>query len=163
MTVPRAWLVDEHWGKAYRLKETTSIGRGPDNAVILREPEVSRLHADVHFDGSDFLLRRLGAAGTRLNDVPLDQPRALHEGDRVEIGFTTLRFTQRDPAEIDALEISRDLPTPRESIEVPTSASMRASTAQPPHRARARAVRLWWMIAAVALVLIGLAIALVLR
>lgn len=161
MTVPRAWLVDEHWGKAYRLKETTSIGRGPDNAVILREPEVSRLHAEVHFDGSNFLLRRLGAAGTRLNDVPLDQPRALHEGDRVEIAFTTLRFTQRDPAEIDALEISRDLPTPRESIEVPTSASMRASTARPPHQARA--MRTSWMIAAVALVLIGLAIALVLR
>ena len=162
--VPSAWLIDEHWGKAYRLKETTRIGRGPDNVVILRDAEISRVHAEVRFDSGEFVVRGLGSTGTKLNGGPLDQPRALHEGDRIEIAFTTLRFTRRDPAENDALEISRDLPTPRESVEVPTSASIRASTAQPPRHARGTLMwRLWWAVAIVAIVLIAAAVALAVR
>lgn len=159
--IPSAWLIDEHWGKAYRLKGETTIGRGPQNAIILRVGEVSRLHAEVRFEDGDFRLRGFGSSGTSLNGVPVaEQPRSLREGDRIDIAFTTLRFTHRDPAEIDALEISRDLPTPRESVEVPTHASLRAAVIPSPRRSRRRfAIAL----AVMALVLAGLMVAYALR
>jgi pSer/pThr/pTyr-binding forkhead associated (FHA) protein len=157
--VPSAWLIDEHWGKAYRLKDETTIGRGPHNTIILRDGDVSRVHAEVRFDDGAFRVRGFGSSGTKLNGVALEQPRPLREGDRIDIAFTTLRFTNRNPADVDALEISRDLPTPRESVEVPTHASIRAAVIPPPRRSR----RTWivaLVIAALVVAALGIAIAL---
>jgi predicted component of type VI protein secretion system len=159
--IPSAWLVDEHWGKAYRLKGETTIGRGPQNAIILRVGEVSRLHAEVRFEDGDFRLRGFGSSGTKLNGMDVaEQPRSLREGDRVDIAFTTLRFTHRDPAEIDALEVSRDMPTPRESVEVPTHASIRAAVIPSPKRSRKLLVVMLVVVVLLALATLGVAYAL---
>jgi len=156
--IPSAWLVDEHWGKAYRLKAITTIGRGPDNVVILRDAEISRMHAEVLFEDGEFRVRGVGASGTRLNGLPLERPGSLREGDCIQIAFTTLRFTRRNPSESDALEISRDLPTARESVEVPTSATMRSAVVERPRHFGPR----WLLALAILTVLAVLTLALVL-
>jgi len=124
-----AWLIDDRWGKAYPLASDMTIGRGVHCAIILRDPAVSRVHAEVRATGSEFVLRPLGASGTVLNGVAIDAERALAEGDVVEIAYTTLRFTTRPPtSEVNV--ITRDRPTPLDT-ETPTRSTIRAALRPP--------------------------------
>src|SRR6266540_4244216 len=41
---------------------TISIGRSPENVIVIPDPEVSRKHASLHFDGSRMVLKDLGSS-----------------------------------------------------------------------------------------------------
>ena len=41
---------------------TVSIGRSPENVIVIPDPEVSRKHASLHFDGSKMVLKDLGSS-----------------------------------------------------------------------------------------------------
>jgi pSer/pThr/pTyr-binding forkhead associated (FHA) protein len=89
------YLVDEAERKAYPLsKRTTSVGRDVGAGIPLRDPSVSRFHADVRSEAGEFVLYSMGSAGTHVNDQRVAAPKMLEEGDRIRIGDTTLKFTR---------------------------------------------------------------------
>src|SRR5947208_5635636 len=74
---------------------TMSIGRAPDNDVILDDPAVSRHHARIERSGELTSIVDLGSANaTRINDTEIE-PKVLYrlrESDTVRIGGYALRL-----------------------------------------------------------------------
>ena len=94
-----AWLLDEHARRAYPLeRRAVTIGRDATSSIHLGDPSVSRFHADVRREAGMFVLYSTGSAGTKVNGQRVGGPVPLEEGDRVEIGGATLRFTRQAPA-----------------------------------------------------------------
>jgi predicted component of type VI protein secretion system len=93
-----AWLINENERTAYPLKKkTVSIGRDAASHVAIREPSVSRFHADVRAEAGEHVLYAMGSAGTRINGHGVSAPQLLEEGDQIEVGTTVLRFTHTAP------------------------------------------------------------------
>ena len=73
------------------------VGRALENDIVLDDPRVSRLHADVTLTNYRYVARDLSSRnGTLLNGVSLSEPRPLQTGDVLGIADYELRFT--DPA-----------------------------------------------------------------
>ena len=78
----------------YLTHSVTVIGRAADADLRLNDPGVSRKHAEIRKDGGDFVVYDLGSTnGVRVNNAPAAQHR-LRNGDRVEVGSTTLIFAR---------------------------------------------------------------------
>lgn len=72
-----------------------SIGRLPDNDVVIDNPAVSGRHARVYREGNHYVLEDLKSTnGTFVNDKPIAR-HTLLEGDVILVGKHTLAFTQR--------------------------------------------------------------------
>lgn len=68
------------------------IGRSPENAVTLEDEKVSRRHARLFKKGDEWEIEDLESAnGTRVNGVAVRSAK-LKDGDRIEVGATTLRL-----------------------------------------------------------------------
>ena len=90
-----AYLVDERNRVAYPLaRRSVSIGRDSGSTVVVRDPQVSRFHADVRTEAGAHVLYSMGSAGTLVNGHGVAAPRVLESGDRIEIGQSTLLFTR---------------------------------------------------------------------
>ena len=88
-----AYLVYEFERRAYPLSDAGfTIGRDAGSSIVVREPSVSRTHAEVRAEGGEFVLHTSGATGTRLNGQVVTTPRQLKDGDRIEIGTAELTF-----------------------------------------------------------------------
>ncbi len=74
--------------------DSALIGRLPDCAVHLSDPQSSRHHAEIRAGHDGFRLRDLSSTnGTYLNGVAIvEQP--LRDGDEIRIGTTVLRFQE---------------------------------------------------------------------
>jgi pSer/pThr/pTyr-binding forkhead associated (FHA) protein len=118
-----AWLVDQRWAKAYPLEETTTIGRGADSTIILRDPAVSRAHAEIRREKDSWVLQALGSSGTLLNEVRVSTDCVLQEGDLIEIAYSTFRFTLRAPTG-EMFVVPRDAAHSADRISVPTRATL---------------------------------------
>ena len=89
-----SYLVYEFERRAYPLSATTfTIGRDAGSDIVIREPAVSRSHAEVRAESGDFLLVSTGATGTLLNGAPLADAAKLEDGDRIGVG--SMEFTFR--------------------------------------------------------------------
>jgi pSer/pThr/pTyr-binding forkhead associated (FHA) protein len=89
-----SYLVYEFERRAYPLSDVTfTIGRDAASDIVVREPAVSRSHAEVRPEAGEFMLHTTGATGTMLNGEPLVSPAKLDDGDRISIG--SLEFTFR--------------------------------------------------------------------
>jgi hypothetical protein len=72
------------------------IGRGRDCDIVLDDAGVSRRHAQLSPTYAGWAIEDLGSTnGVRLNDEELRGTRALHPGDRIEIGSTKIVFELR--------------------------------------------------------------------
>ena len=72
--------------------EPMSIGRLPESAVTVNDPNASRLHAELRRVGNDVMLVDLNSTnGTRVNGATVRE-RTLTDGDEIVIGTTVLRF-----------------------------------------------------------------------
>jgi pSer/pThr/pTyr-binding forkhead associated (FHA) protein len=88
-----AYIVYEFERRAYPLSdEGFTIGRDAGSDIVVREPSVSRSHAEVRAEGGEYVLHTSGATGTRLNGETVNTPHQLREGDRIEIGTAELTF-----------------------------------------------------------------------
>ena len=68
------------------------IGRLPECAVALSDPQVSRHHAEVRPDHDGYRLVDLGSMnGTLVNGTAVRE-RVLHDGDEISVGATVMRF-----------------------------------------------------------------------
>lgn len=80
-----------------------SIGRSPDNHLVLPDPDkfVSRLHASIVFSAGQYFIQDSSTGGTYLNDSDnlLQQGRApLHNGEKLRIGEYELLVSILDQA-----------------------------------------------------------------
>ena len=90
-----AYLIDEAERQAYPLtKRSVSIGRDVGAGIPLRDPAVSRFHADVRSEAGEYVLYSMGSAGTHVNDQRVAAPKVLAEGDVIRIGTSNFRFTR---------------------------------------------------------------------
>lgn len=87
------YLVYEFERRAYPIGEGTfTIGRDAGSNVVIREPAVSRVHAEVYQTEGGSELRPTGPTGTIVNGIPLAGPYILQEGDAVEVGTAKLTY-----------------------------------------------------------------------
>ena len=90
-----SYLVYEFERRAYPLSDTGfTIGRDAGCNIVVREPAVSRSHAELRTEGDEYVLHATGATGTRINGNAVTGPVPLEEGDRIEIGSAVLTFRQ---------------------------------------------------------------------
>ena len=87
-------------GLRYELGDSPiSIGRDSSNQLQLRDTEVSRRHAEIRAEASNFSVVDLGSSnGTYVNASILNGPHALNNGDRIQIGRTMLIYTGGESA-----------------------------------------------------------------
>jgi FOG: FHA domain len=108
-----AYLVYEFERRAYPLSdEGFTIGRDAGSNIVVREPSVSRSHAEVRAEGGEYVLHTSGATGTRLNGETVHTPRQLNEGDRIEIGTAELTF-RRSKLPLGVSVVDRAAPRPK--------------------------------------------------
>jgi pSer/pThr/pTyr-binding forkhead associated (FHA) protein len=70
-----------------------TIGRLPDNLIVIENPAVSGRHARVYREGNHYVLEDLKSTnGTFVNDKPIAR-HTLLEGDVILVGKHTLSFT----------------------------------------------------------------------
>lgn len=94
-TKGNSYLVYEIERRAFPLSNAPfSIGRDASSGIVIREPAVSRSHAEVRPEGDGFVLNPTGATGTKLNGAPVSAPTKLTDGDRIEIGSVEISFRQ---------------------------------------------------------------------
>ncbi|HEV2362388.1 MAG TPA: DUF3662 and FHA domain-containing protein [Acidimicrobiales bacterium] len=90
--VPTNWVVLPDGRRVGIASETVTIGRLPECAIVLTDPNASRRHAQLKLEGDAVMLTDLGSTnGTKVNGVRVRQQR-LGNGDKITIGTTTLRF-----------------------------------------------------------------------
>lgn len=89
---PSHWVVLADGRRIGIGDDIVTIGRLPECAIVLSDPNASRRHAQLRKDGDSVLLVDLGSTnGTQVNGIPRREHR-LAPGDQITIGTTTLRF-----------------------------------------------------------------------
>jgi predicted component of type VI protein secretion system len=80
-------------GTTYELVEDlVTIGRGPDNAIVVNNPSVSARHAQLQLAGETYRLKDLNSTnGTHVNGKPVTET-LLHFDDRIRFGSTEARY-----------------------------------------------------------------------
>jgi DNA-binding winged helix-turn-helix (wHTH) protein len=91
------WLIFEH--RQIPLMEGVNvIGRGPDAAIRIDSPGVSRHHARIVVDQGEGTLEDLGSKnGTDLNGRRITTPRRVGDGDEIRLGTIVLIFRISSP------------------------------------------------------------------
>jgi pSer/pThr/pTyr-binding forkhead associated (FHA) protein len=90
--------------KSYRLQthRPFTVGRDPGNDIILRDPKVSRHHAEVVFERGFFVIHDLASAnGTYVNSKRVRVAPLTH-GAKLRMGNSQGRFSEELPTESDA-------------------------------------------------------------
>ena len=105
--------------------EPVSIGRRPDNMIIIDHPVVSGRHARVFREGNQYVVEDLKSTnGTFVNHKPIAR-HTLVEGDTVLVGKHSLVFSlaggRQEPAEDDNAGRDDDRQSPMDAI-VPKTA-----------------------------------------
>ena len=73
-------------------EELITIGRAPDNLIVLDDPSVSGRHAELRLSGDTHHLKDLGSTnGTRVNGIPITET-ALRLDDRIRFGGVDARY-----------------------------------------------------------------------
>lgn len=89
--------------KSYRLQthRPFTVGRDPGNDIILRDPKVSRHHAEIVFERGFFVLHDLASAnGTYVNGKRIRVAPLTH-GAKLRMGNSYGRFSEELPTEAD--------------------------------------------------------------
>lgn len=88
-------------GREYPLDvDLVTIGRRDENMIVIKDPTVSRRHAEIRRAGDDFLvIDKNSTSGVLLNGVPISGEQRLKDGDRLGIGMSAVFLVQLQPAE----------------------------------------------------------------
>ena len=113
-----AYLIYEVERRAYPLSDTPfTIGRDAKSGIIIREPAVSRSHAEVKYEGDGYVINGTGATGTKLNGAPLTTPSKLSDGDRIEIGSVEITYREgRLPLGVSVVDIATAPPSDADAM-----------------------------------------------
>jgi diguanylate cyclase (GGDEF)-like protein len=82
----------------YALKAgKNTLGRGPDNDIVIVDDSVSRQHAEIDCQADRLVLRDLGSKnGTFVNQARISRAHLLKSGDQIHIGQRLVRLFQRN-------------------------------------------------------------------
>lgn len=89
-------LIDRQSGRTYvGMAPKTTIGRErTPSGIVLHDPNVSRRHADLVYDGRSWRIHDLNSTnGTLVNDVDIDAC-VLRDGDLITVGLLNLEFRE---------------------------------------------------------------------
>jgi FHA domain len=100
-------------------KDGITIGRAPDNTIVLADRSVSNRHAALCLTGSGYRLKDLGSTnGTRVNGIPITETTLRFE-DRIRFGAVESRF-EPDTRGSQPLPVLEEIAaTPAESSVAP--------------------------------------------
>jgi len=88
--------------------EAITIGRGPDNTIVVSDPSISTHHAQLLLEGDTYRLKDLDSTnGTRVNGKPVTE-RVLRFDDRIRFGAAEARYESSEAVG------SKPLPKPEE-------------------------------------------------
>lgn len=94
----------------------TTLGRRDENDIVIKDPTISRKHAEIRQDGDDLILRDNGStSGTMVNGAPLTGEHRLRDGDTIIIGSNATFTVQMHPDDSATVAFSREAfmpPTP---------------------------------------------------
>ncbi len=91
-------IAGPHTGEVFMLTDgAITLGRASDNAVSLsKDKEISRKHSKISYESGNFIIEDQNSLnGTLVNNVRVDSPRYLEEGDVILIGVSTLVYHQK--------------------------------------------------------------------
>jgi predicted component of type VI protein secretion system len=135
--MPKLIVTTEAQGKiGYEFtEEVITVGRAPDNMIVIEDGSVSSRHAQLERTGETYRLKDLESTnGTRVNGVPITET-ALRFDDRVRFGAVEARFESDTHG-------SQPQPQPEEIAAAPaelSAAPIDFANASPfPHRKRDR-------------------------
>ena len=96
-------------GIAHELtNEVITIGRGPDNTIILNDPSISTHHAQLLLEADTYRLKDVDSTnGTCVNGKPITEA-LLQFKDRIRFGAAEAQYESSEAAE------SKPLPKPEE-------------------------------------------------
>ncbi len=87
-------------GERAIIEQTITIGRAPDNQLVLRDPASSWRHCTVAPRDFGAVVRDLGSThGTEVNGIRISTETMLVKDDQLGIGDTILRLEIHDPVE----------------------------------------------------------------
>lgn len=88
-------------GREYPLDASiVTIGRRDENAIVIKDPTVSRKHAEIRRDGDAFVVvDKDSTSGVLLNGEPVTGEQRLRDGDRLGIGMSAVFLVQLQPDE----------------------------------------------------------------
>ncbi len=119
------------WFTVAYQKELT-LGRAATNSIILEDNSVSRSHAVLQSNGTEYTVRDIGSRnGTFVNAKKIQGEVALKHLDNFKIGIYTLRFLEEATEEIFELE-AKEEHTPRFEDEMPKTEIAEAMVGQAP-------------------------------
>jgi pSer/pThr/pTyr-binding forkhead associated (FHA) protein len=110
VTGPLVYLIERNGmraGRVHLVGKETSIGRGPDQDIVLGDETVSKRHAKVRLEDGTFRFWDLasanysyvvGADGTRTRIL---EPHVLADGDTILLGEARLTYIEVDRGEDD--------------------------------------------------------------
>jgi pSer/pThr/pTyr-binding forkhead associated (FHA) protein len=89
--------------RSYRLQthRPFTVGRDPGNDIILRDPKVSRHHAEIVFERGFFVLHDLASANGTYVNAKRVRVAPLTHGVKVRMGNSHGRFSEELPTEAD--------------------------------------------------------------
>ncbi|MGH8100419.1 MAG: FHA domain-containing protein [Chthoniobacterales bacterium] len=97
-------------------EDCVTIGRAPDNAIVLGEPSVSNHHAELRLTGKTYILKDLGSTnGTHVNGIPVMET-ALYVNDCIRFGAVEARYESGTSG-------CQPLPTLEEIVATPAQSS----------------------------------------
>ncbi len=153
----KAYLVDERARVAYPLaRRSVSVGRDAASIVVVKDPQVSRFHADVRSEAGAHVLYSMGSAGTTVNGYGLSAPRVLEPGDKIGIGQSTLLFV-RGPLPAGVKLADSPAPATAEWSRRSTMSNQAVNTGERPKYEDSRGFP-WGMILAAAVVVVVLVV-----
>lgn len=100
--------------KSYRLQthRPFTVGRDPGNDIILRDPKVSRHHAEIIFERGFFVVHDLSSAnGTYINSKRVRVAPLTHSA-KLRMGNTNGRFSEELPTESDGVAAAEPFEQP---------------------------------------------------
>jgi hypothetical protein len=101
------------------VKDLVTIGRGPDNTIVIGDPSVSSHHAQLQRVGKNYQLKDLGSTnGTLVNDIPVTEI-SLRVDDRIRFGAIDARYEGDAIASQPSPRIQKAEARPAESSAVP--------------------------------------------
>ena len=151
---PIGFLRDARRGRVYQLRERSTIGRDLGSTVVVHEPDVSRLHAEIIQRGEAYLLVPHGVSVTSVNGTRLIAPTVLQEGDELGVGRSLLRFTTSVPMSSTLVRPASPYAPPTLSRDARAQTTFIGTIEAAEHRSRAAQRRMTrW--ASVALIVIA--------
>ncbi len=94
-------------GRRYEFSSNIEIGRGLESGLSIDDPTISRRHAELRRQDSEWWIRDLESQnGTGVNGRPVTRPTRLSEGDQVRLGEVFLDFHRGTKARPAAQKIS---------------------------------------------------------